>query len=182
MATYVTSGAHGRGVSKHRKITLFIGPRLSGGDTPEIVGESRFQHDAMDVYEFNWGAETNGAWAFGAGGASGVAATREIELLKEIDKASPALLQACFVGGVYEFAELKVFKAGGATLEYVTFRLETVTIRAYDIITDDPSEKLKETLRLSFARLRMTYRVQNNLGAVESEHEGGIDIQLNQAW
>ncbi|MGG7568188.1 type VI secretion system tube protein Hcp [Rhodovulum sp. DZ06] len=182
MPPYVTSGALGRATSKHRKITLFVGPRLSGGDVPEILGESRFQHDAMDLYDFNWGEEYTGTWAVGGGGSAGVAAAREIEVLKEIDKASPALLQACFVGGVYETAQLKVFKAGGATLEYVTFHLENVSIRSYDIITDDPSEKLKETLRLGFARLRMTYRVQGNLGAVESEHEGGIDVQANTAW
>ena len=70
-------------------------------EIPEIPGESskKGMEGKIDIESFNFGAVQHGSFAKGgAGGGAGKAEFQDINIVKEVDKSSPKLFQACAAG------------------------------------------------------------------------------------
>ena len=81
----------------------------------EIPGESsKAGHvEQIDIVSFSFGAVQSGSFARGgAGGGAGKAEFQDISIVKEVDKSSPKLFQACACGTHFPKATLYVRKAG----------------------------------------------------------------------
>ena len=82
----------------------------------DIKGESTdAKHkDEIEVLSFSWGVATTPPTGGGAGGGAGKATFQDLTIVHPIDKATPALLQACATGRHLKDATITHRKAGGS--------------------------------------------------------------------
>src|SRR5882672_3468412 len=91
-----------------------------------IKGESKDgkHKDAIDVNGFKWAVDQVGVQNMGGGGGgAGKATVGDIVILKQVDRATPALLLYCVTGKHVPRASIIFRKAGHQPLEYLTIKL-----------------------------------------------------------
>jgi len=95
-----------------------------------IKGESQDQShkDEIDVQSFSWGMAQQGTAVKGGGMGAGKVAVSDLHITKQVDVASPKLLDACATGKHIASAQLTCRKAGGSPIEYWTVKLTDVLI------------------------------------------------------
>jgi type VI secretion system secreted protein Hcp len=95
-----------------------------------IKGESqdKSHKDEMDVQSFSWGMAQQGTAVKGGGMGAGKVAVSDLHITKQVDAASPKLLDACATGKHIGSAQLTCRKAGGSAIEYWTIKLTDVLI------------------------------------------------------
>lgn len=124
-----------------------------------IAGEStdKTHKDETEVLAWSWGATQHGTMHTGTGGGSGKVSFQDISFTKYIDKGSPLLLDKLAGGTHIKSATLVVRKAGGAPLEYLTFKMEEVIVTSVSTGGSGGEDRLTEHVTLNFAKYDYQY-------------------------
>jgi type VI secretion system secreted protein Hcp len=145
----------------------------------DIKGESvdAKHKDEIEVLSFSWGvANTPPA---GGGGGAGKATFQNLSIEHGIDKATPALLQACATGQHIRDATITHRKAGKSQAEYLVVKLSDVVVTgvAHTGSTDQP---YSEVVTLNFAKVDFEYRPQKADGSLEAGIHFKYDLKANK--
>ncbi|KUZ60277.1 Hcp1 family type VI secretion system effector [Burkholderia ubonensis] len=150
--------------------------RLAG-----INGESRdVRHgNEIEVITWNWAVSQQSNMHLGSGGGAGKATVGDMLFEHYIDCASPNLVQYCLLGKHIPEAVLVMRKAGGEPLEYLKITMEGVLIAQVTAASNRNMAMPREEVRLSFARVRQEYVIQNARGGNGGAVTMGYDIKAN---
>ncbi|MDF0605526.1 type VI secretion system tube protein Hcp [Neisseriaceae bacterium TC5R-5] len=149
-----------------------------------IDGESEdADHKAeIEVLGWNWAVSQVSNMHSGSGGGSGKASVEDFQFQHYVDRASPNLIQYCLTGKHIDQCVLTVRKAGGKPLEYLKLTMEEVIIaRVAPNGSAADQDRPLENVRLSFARLRHEYVIQNAQGGSGGAITASFDIKKNIA-
>lgn len=99
------------------------------------------------------------------GAGSGKVTLSDIVIVKEIDKSSPKLLQACATGKHFPQATLTVAKTTGkgkkpAQETYLTIKLENVLVSSYNASGSGDNREPTDEFSLNFAKITFSYNFQ----------------------
>ncbi|HEY2021846.1 type VI secretion system tube protein Hcp [Paraburkholderia sp.] len=149
-----------------------------------IDGESTdaTHKDEIDVLSWSWSVTQQSNMHVGSGGGAGRATVDDLSFVHYIDRATPNLTQYCLTGKHIDEAKLVVRKAGGNPLEYIKLTMNDVLVTAVEPSGVSNSEsRPSEKVRLSFARLKQEYVVQNAQGGSGGAITATFDIKKNSA-
>jgi type VI secretion system secreted protein Hcp len=139
--------------------------KVDGARSGAIKGEA---NDAthggeIDVLGWSWGMRSASAM-----GGSGPAAKSSLELLnivKQVDSASTALMSVMRNNDLVKKAVLSVRKSGGSPIDYFVVTIENGRITSYDVEAAGPaSETLIERVSFSFQKINVEYAAQDEKG------------------
>ncbi len=107
-----------------------------------------------------WGMDSKSAMA--AAGPSGKATVHELRCFKDVDRASPVIMQALRANDTVKKATLTCRKAGKEQQEYLKITIQNGRITSYAVHTDGavPTEELS----FSFKKIDVEYREQRSDG------------------
>jgi len=144
-----------------------------------IAGESRdaAHTDEIDVIDWTWKVTQQSSMMSGSGGGAAKATVSDLEFTHQIDKASPNLAQYCFTGKHLPQARLVMRKAGGIPHEFLRITVSDVIISHVEPFVD--ANGAIECVRLSFARMKKEYVLQNALGGNGGTVTALIDVKQN---
>ncbi|MBO9649112.1 MAG: type VI secretion system tube protein Hcp [Variovorax sp.] len=146
-----------------------------------ILGESQdaSHKDEIEVIRWDWGISQESSMHSGSGGGAGKATVSDLSFDHYFDRASPNLLKYCLTGKHIDTATLVVRKAGGNPLEYLKLTMGDVVVTGIEPVLKDTMARGRETVSLSFARVRQEYVLQNQHGGSGGTVTAGFDIQRN---
>jgi type VI secretion system secreted protein Hcp len=125
--------------------------------------------DWIEVSSFSWGASNTGTGAVGMGSGASKANMHDLQVTKYIDKATPGLMQACCNGKHFATAKLYIRKAGENPVEYLKYDMDEVFISSVAHGGADGGGIATESVALNFAKIKLTYTVQNKDGTAGTE-------------
>lgn len=148
-----------------------------------IEGESQdgSHKNEIEVLAYSWNMFQEASMHAGSGGGSGKATVEDLEFEHFVDRSSPNLMKYCLTGKHVAEALLTVRKAGGSPLEYLKLTMSDVIVtgvRPSGSTGDDV--RVKERVRLSFAKIKQEYNVQNAQGGSGGAVTAGYDIKANK--
>lgn len=149
----------------------------------DIKGEAqdKTHKDEIEVLSWSWGASNPANISYGSGGGTGKVSFADLTFMHELDKASPALYQACALGKHYPEAVLVARKSGGGDpKEYLNIKLETVFVSNVQI-SQGGNERPTESVTLSFGKITMEYKPQNTKGDLDAAATFNYDVIQNVA-
>lgn len=139
---------------------------VKGAKHGVIKGESQDdQHKGeIEVVSWSWGMQAK--VSIGGGTAAGKATINDLRIVKRIDSASTALMQALRTNEPIQKAVLTLRKAGKSQLEYVKITIEQGRVTALTVEGGDPSggADVVERVSLSFNKIEVEYTPQNKDG------------------
>ena len=147
----------------------------------DIKGEARDKShgDEIDVLSWSWEMTQSGTTHSGGGGGAGKVDIQDMQFSKWVDKASPNLMMACSNGKHYPKAMLTVRKAGENPVEYMKITMENVLVTGVETGGRKDEDKLTETVRLNFAKVKTEYTPQADDGSAEAAVIYGWNIAEN---
>jgi type VI secretion system secreted protein Hcp len=117
----------------------------------------------------------------GSGGGAGKATVKDLTFDHSIDRASPNLMKYALTGKHIDQAVLVMRKAGGNPLEYLKLTMSDVIVtRVKPAGARDEAERSRETVSLSFAKVKQEYVVQNAQGGSGGAVTASFDIKGNK--
>ena len=149
-----------------------------------IKGESqdKTHKEEIELLSFSWGVSNAGSGAFGMGSGSGKASVSDINVMKHVDKSTPSLWKYCFQGKTVGDADITVRKAGGdSPVEYLKYKLTEVFVSSVQDSGSDGGGIASESLSLNFAKVEITYTVQNADGTAGASTPVTLDVKVNEA-
>lgn len=147
-----------------------------------IKGESpdHKHKEEIELISFSWGVSAQIAPGPGPGGGSGKAQFNDVQVLKRVSKASPALFLACASGQHIPEGTLTVRRSGGKDqLEYLKYKFTDVLITGFQESGGDDDLPL-DMVSFNFSRIEMTYREQRADGSAGAETKAGWDLKQNK--
>lgn len=147
----------------------------------DIKGESTdLKHKGeIDVISWSWGLVQMGAGHSNSGGGGvGKAQFHDISIVKKVDRASPALLQAAAEGSHIRDVQLIVRKAGGRQLEYLKIKLTDVFVAS--VLNVVKGEEAVEHLTLNFGKVEYDYYPQKEDGSADAPVHFGWSVKDNR--
>ena len=146
------------------KSDMFL--KIEGARQGPIKGEAKTtgHTDEIEVVGWGWGMDGN-ATSFGATAAR--TTLQELTVRKRADSATTGLMSALRSNEVIKKAVLTVHKAGGtAPVPYLTITVEKARIVSHRLHNaEDGAPELVEEIRLSFFKVQVEYRAQDDTGA-----------------
>jgi type VI secretion system secreted protein Hcp len=131
-----------------------------------IKGESPdSQHkDEIEVLSWSWGMQAKPS--IGGGTASGKATINDLRIVKRVDAASTALMQALRTNEPIQKAVLTLRKAGKSQLEYLKITIEQGRVTSLIIDAGDTSgsAEIFEKVGFSFNKIDVEYVPQGKDG------------------
>jgi len=115
----------------------------------------------IEVVSWSWGMQASQSTIKGEAG-TGRSTMTELEIVKRVDRASPALMQFLRNNKPIGQAKLTVRKAGTTPLEYFAIELKKVRITSLKI--ESSGTELVERVRLGFGVVTVTYTPQDEKG------------------
>jgi type VI secretion system secreted protein Hcp len=115
----------------------------------------------IQVSSWSWGLQGTASAMAGETG-TGRSTMSELEVVKQVDQASPALMLYLRNNKLIGSAKLTVRKAGKTPVEYLTIALKKVRITSLKVQTE--GTELVERVRLGFAVVTVTYTPQDDKG------------------
>ena len=148
-----------------------------------IEGESQdgSHKNEIEVLGYSWNMFQEASMHAGSGGGAGKATVEDLEFDHFVDRSSPNLMKYCLTGKHVAEAVLTIRKAGGSPLEYLKLTMSDVIItgvRPSGTANDDV--RVKERVRMSFAKVKQEYNVQNAQGGSGGAVTAGYDIKANK--
>jgi type VI secretion system secreted protein Hcp len=141
--------------------------KVTSARAGSVTGEANDPSHAgeIDVESFSWGMKA--VSAMGAGGAAVKSTLEALHIVKQVDRASTALMSVLRGNDPVTEAVLTVRKAGGtAPLDYFAVSIFEGRITAYDVACDPlQNNRLLERLSFSFNRIEVSYTAQDPSGA-----------------
>lgn len=140
-----------------------------------ITGESQdaAHPNEIQVANWNWKMSQRASMMSGSGGGAAKATVEDLVFFHEVDRASPNLMSYCLTGKHVPQAILTMRKAGGGPLDFLRITMSDV------IVTSVEMSASYEQVRLSFAKVKQEYIVQNALGGSKGVVTGTFDIKAN---
>lgn len=136
------------------KIKGITGESVAGGHVGEI-----------DLVSWDWGMR--GGYPLSDGSPGSAASFRSINVVKQVDRATPALFQYLDQHKVVSDARLTVSKSSGDTpLEYLVIDMTKVRIMTVDMTTQGAD--LLERVSLSCETITINYTPQASIGSLAS--------------
>lgn len=147
-----------------------------------IDGESldAAHKNEIEVLKWEWQILQQSDMHTGSGGGSGKATVKDLNFVHYMDRSSPNLMKFCLTGKHIPEAKLVVRKAGGSPLEYLKITMTDVVITNVQPSGSNTDEQIKESVSLSFAKVKQEYTVQNQQGGSGGAVTAGFDIKLNK--
>lgn len=135
----------------------------------------------IGVYSFSWGANNP---ASVSPGKSGISASRvsisSFNFMKQLDKSSVPMFQACCAGKHIKTATLTLRKATGSQQEgFLVYTLSDAMIE--NIQTNGSSggdDTPVESISIAFAKLEVEYKIQKADGKLEAAGQAAWDLTL----
>lgn len=131
-----------------------------------IKGESQDdQHKGeIDVLSWSWGMQARPS--LGGGSATGKATINDLRIVKKVDSASTALMQALRTNEPIQKAVLTLRKAGKSPLEYLKVTIENGRVSSLTIDGGDPGggPDVVEKVSFSFNKIEVEYVPQGKDG------------------
>ena len=149
----------------------------------EVPGESsKTGHDGqIDIVSFSFGAVQSGSFARGgAGGGAGKAEFQDISVVKEVDKSSQKLFQACAAGTHFGTATLYVRKAGDKPLEYYKVEMTDVLVSSVQNSGSAAGDNVMESITFNTAKINFTYVEQDAKGGAGKTVTAGYDVRKGE--
>jgi len=148
----------------------------------KIVGISGEAQDAVhqgeiDVTSWRWKMAQQSSMMSGSGGGAGKATVNDIEIIHQIDRASPNFMRYCLTGRHIPEAILTMRKAGGTPLDFLKITLGDVVITGVEPTA--ANGHYWEKITLSFARVKQEYKVQGAFGTSNGTVTAQFDIKEN---
>jgi len=145
----------------------------------DIKGESLDDKhkDEIEVLSWSWGV-TNAVAHAGSGVGQGKATFRDLTFSHKIDKASPALMQACATGVHLKEATITHRKAGKGQQEFLVIKMNDVIITA--VADEEDKNDSAETVSLTFAKVDLEYRPQKADGSLDAGIHFKYDLKTNK--
>jgi type VI secretion system secreted protein Hcp len=147
-----------------------------------IDGESQDSAHKSEIEVKSWGWEISqqSNMHMGSGGGAGKATVEDLSFVHLVDRASPNLMKYCLTGKHIDQAVLTVRKAGGNPLEYLKITMSDVIVTRVSPSGSNTDNGITEGVRLSFAKVKQEYVVQNAQGGSGGAVTAGYDIKLNK--
>ena len=149
----------------------------------EVPGESsKKSHEGqIDIVSFSFGAVQHGSFARGGpGGGSGKAEFHDISIVKEVDKSSPKLFQACAAGTHFPKSTIYVRKAGDKPLEYYKVELSDLIVSSVQNSGSASGDAVMESVTLNCAKINFTYVEQDAKGGAGKTVTAGYDVRAGE--
>ncbi|HEY5661846.1 MAG TPA: type VI secretion system tube protein Hcp [Gaiellaceae bacterium] len=145
----------------------------------DIKGESLdSKHKGeIEVLSWSWGL-SNPVSLAGSGAGQGKAHFHDLSFTHKIDKASPALMQACATGVHLKEAMITHRKAGKGQQEFLVIKMNDVIVTALG--DADTSDESTETVSLAFAKIDVEYRPQKADGSLDAGIHFKYDLKANK--
>lgn len=134
----------------------------------------------IEVLTWEWTVKQQSNMHAGSGGGAGKCTVDDFVFEHYIDRATPNLVQYCLTGKHIASAVLTLRKAGGKPLEYLKLTMEDVLVTQVRPADNVNMRAPREEVRLSFARVRQEYVVQNPSGGSAGTVSMGYDIKANK--
>jgi type VI secretion system secreted protein Hcp len=137
---------------------------------PDFPGESKLIDGGIDILTFEIGVTQTGTIGFGGGGGAGKAKPEDLLLVKNVDKASPALWIAACTGKHHAKAELHMRKAGGKQETFCKFVLTDFIITSHHLKGAHDSDILPtEHFSIKPTTFEIMYKEQKADGSLSGE-------------
>jgi type VI secretion system secreted protein Hcp len=141
---------------------------VKGAAKGVIQGEAEdaSHKNEIEVLGWSWGMQQRPF--IGGTTATGRATLRELEIWKNVDAASTALMSALRHNEVIEKAVLTVRKGSGQDpLEYLVITLQGGRVASLDVKIEEnsPNASIAERVTIAFNKIRVEYQTQNKTGA-----------------
>jgi type VI secretion system secreted protein Hcp len=149
-----------------------------------LEGESKDKHGhgkEIDVISWYFGVQQSGTMHYGGGGGGGKAKFDDLLVEKWVDSATTNLFAAVATGKHFKNVVLTVRKAGETPLEYMKFELTDCLITSYDTggKADTTDDRIRETVKLNYAKIGLKYKPQTQEGPGSGEMEQVFDVAGN---
>jgi type VI secretion system secreted protein Hcp len=129
------------------------------------------------AFEHGYEQSSHGATT-GMARRRGSATVEDMTLVKELDKASPKIAEACLTGKVFATVEIELVRYYGETgnIVYYRYELTNVLVTSYTIGSEDVNNEYPiETILLNFEEIKVTYTETDDdgtsLGNIEYEYK-----------
>ncbi len=131
-----------------------------------IKGEAEDNDHKGEIEVLSWSWGMQGKASLGGGAATGKVAMRDLRIIKHVDSASTALMQALRTNEPIQKAVLTLRKAGKTPLEYMKITIEQGRVMALDVDAGDTqgSATLVEKVSFSFNKISVEYTPQGKDG------------------
>jgi type VI secretion system secreted protein Hcp len=147
-----------------------------------IKGESKdAKHkDEIDVLSWSWGmASPPPPAGGGGGGGAGKVSFQDVSIGKRIDAATPPLMLSCASGQHIKSALLTARKAGAASPEYLTIKMDDVLVTSVAVGEPGPQGGGTETVTLNFGKVALDYFPQKAAGGTSPPISFKWDVTKN---
>jgi type VI secretion system secreted protein Hcp len=140
-----------------------------------IPGESQdaAHPDEIQIANWKWKMSQQSSMMSGSGGGAGKATVDDLVFFHTVDRASPNLMSYCLSGRHIPTAVLTMRKAGGVPFDFLRITMSDVIVTGVEMGAD------YEEVRLSFAKVKQEYIVQNAQGGSKGAVTGTFDIKAN---
>lgn len=147
-----------------------------------IDGESQdtSHKNEIEVLKWNWNIHQESTMHAGSGGGAGKATVEDLTFDHLVDRASPNLMKYCLTGKHINEAVLVVRKAGGNPLEYLKLTMSDVIVTGVAPSGTNNDLGMRETVSLSFAKVKQEYVVQNQQGGSGGAVTASYNIKGNK--
>ena len=147
-----------------------------------IEGESKdSKHKAeIDLLAWSWGASNSGSFGVGGGGGSGKVSLQDFSFTHYLDKSSPKLQLACWMGSHIKSAVLTMRKAGGTQNDYLKYTFTDLLVSSANTGGSAGEDRLTENITLNFGKVEMVYSEQKSDGSMQAGANVGWDLQANK--
>ena len=139
---------------------------VKGAQHGLIKGEAEDNDHKGEIEVLSWSWGMQGKSSLGGGAATGKATMRDLRIVKHVDSASTALMQALRTNEQIQKAVLTLRKAGKTPLEYMKITIEQGRVMALDVDAGDTqgSATLVEKVSFSFNKISVEYTPQGKDG------------------
>ncbi len=146
-----------------------------------IDGESKdHKHKGeIDIHSFSWGMSQSGTFGGGGGGGAGKVSVQDLNVMKNVDKASCKLMACCATGEHIADGLLTVRKAGGKPVEYLKITLTDILVTGVNWSgSEGGGDSVNESLSLNFAKFKVDYEEQDEKGG--SKPAGAVHFSIKE--
>jgi len=148
-----------------------------------ITGESKdSKHkDWIDVLNFSYSVSQSSSSFTGGGSGVGKASFDSLSFTHYVDKTTPVLFKYCAEGKHIPSVELSACKSGGGQQEYLHLTLTDVIVTHAGPTGSSDDARVKETVSLSYATIKVEVKEQKADGSVGAAVTGAWDVKGNKA-
>jgi type VI secretion system secreted protein Hcp len=146
-----------------------------------ISGESQdaLHEGEIDIASWNWKVQQDARYFSGSGGGSPKATANDLEVVHAVDRASPGLMSACFLGRRFSKAVLTLRKSGGgAPLDFFKITMDDVLVTSVTPFSSWDTHF--EQVSLSFSKIKQEYLIQHETGIGAGMVVAAFDIKNNK--